>query len=296
MRGASALSDMLRFLTISLCAAAFLPASSLAKPPATGRFAFSGWDGPTLEVFYAEPDPARFPDAPVVIVLHGVDRNADAYRDNWAGPAGALGLRIYAPAFSAEAFPGAAMYNLGGAGTEGPYAFTALEPLFDAIAARGGAPEGYHLFGHSAGAQAVHRAVLLEDLPRLRTAYAANAGWYTFPDPGTPWPYGLGGAPVTEEAERAWLAAPLVILLGEEDDDPEHRHLRRTAEADAQGPNRYARGLNFLDAARTRAAAMDAPLAWRLVTVAGVAHDNAGMAEAAAAHINALAVRPPAQP
>jgi len=220
-----------------------------------------------------------------VIVLHGVDRNADDYARNWEGLAGSLGLRVYAPEFTAEAFPGAEMYNLGGLGTDGPFAYAAFEPLFDAIAARGGDATGYHLFGHSAGAQVAHRAVLLEPLPRLITVYAANAGWYTLPHEGVAWPYGLGGTGIAEAAVRDWLEAPLMILLGDQDTDPRHRYLRRTPEAAAQGPHRYARGAFFASVGRAQAEALGADFNWKVGSVPGVAHDNAGMAQAAATMI-----------
>lgn len=251
----------------------------------TESFVVSEWSGPPVRVFYVEPDPEQMDAAPVVLVLHGVDRNADDYARNWEDLAREHGLRIYAPEFSARSFPGAALYNLGGFGTNGPFAFEALEAVFAAARERGGRAEGYHLFGHSAGAQAVHRAVLLEPLPHLITAYAANAGWYTLPHAGFDWPYGLNGAGVDDQAVRAWLGAPLVVLLGDQDTDPNHQHLRRTPEADAQGPHRYARGANFIAVGRARAASLDTPFAWRAASVPGIAHDNAGMARAAAALI-----------
>lgn len=251
----------------------------------TGVFVFSEWSGPPLRVFYAEPEAERMDGAPVVLVLHGVNRNADDYARNWEDLAQTHGLRVYAPEFTDDAFPGAAMYNLGGYGGEGPFAFAAFEPLFDAVAQRGGDAEGYHLFGHSAGAQVVHRAVLLEDLPRLITAYAANAGWYTLPHDGAAWPYGLGATQIGDTDLRRWLGAPLVLLLGDQDTDPNHRNLRRTPEALAQGPHRYARGANFAALGRTQAEALGAEFTWQVASVPGVDHDNAGMAEAAAAII-----------
>jgi poly(3-hydroxybutyrate) depolymerase len=251
----------------------------------TGSFIFTDWPGPPLRVFFVEPDHDAGAQAPVVIVLHGVNRNADDYARNWEVLAATYGLRVYAPEFSSEAFPGAAMYNLGGLGTDGPSAFAAFEPLFDAIAQGGGAAPGYHLFGHSAGAQVAHRAVLMEDLPRALTIYAANAGWYTAPVNEVAWPYGLGGTGLDEDAVRRWLEAPMMMLLGDQDTDPNHQHLRRTPEAMAQGPHRYARGAYFAAQGRARAQEIGADFRWRVASVPGVAHDNAGMARAAAAII-----------
>jgi hypothetical protein len=106
----------------------------------------------------------------------------------------------------------------------------------------------------------------------------ANAGWYTFPVQTVAFPYGLGGVPIDPAAA---FARPVTILLGEGDTDPQHPSLRRNAEADAQGIHRYARGRAFFEAARAEAARLGTPFSWRLQTVPGVAHSNAGMAEAA---------------
>lgn len=288
-RAASRTAIMLRIITALIAALAGLvtlvAGPALADGQRTGSFVFSDWDGPPLRVFFAEPDAPSMDGAPVVFVLHGVNRNADDYARNWEALARTYGLRIYAPEFTNRAFPGAAMYNLGGLGTDGPYAFSAFEPLFEAVMARGGNARGYHLFGHSAGAQVVHRAVLMEDLPHLITAYAANAGWYTLPHGAPTWPYGLGGTDIGEAELRRWLEAPMMLLLGDQDIDPDHENLRRTPEAMAQGPHRYARGAYFAAVGRASARDIGAGFNWQVASVPGVAHDNAGMAEAAAAII-----------
>ena len=273
---------MLRFIAAFLLTATVWSGPALADDWRSGRFVFSEWSGPPINVYFIEPPANILADAPVVIVLHGVNRNADDYAANWRDLARTHGLRIYAPEFSVRAFPGAALYNLGGVGTDGPFAYSAIEPLFSAITARGGVADGYYLFSHSAGAQFVHRALLFEELPRLNTAISANAGWYTLPDLQTPWPYGLQGTPADQDSLRRWVGQPLVLLLGDQDTDPDHPNLRRTPEAAFQGPHRYARGVFFMRAARDSAQALDVRFAWTAYTVPGVAHDNAGMAQAAA--------------
>ena len=282
---------MQRQLHLLLAAAGAVLVSACASDPHAaselrmGRFVFSDWPGPPLNVFYVEPDGAAGADGPVVIVMHGVNRNADEYAANWRALVREHGLRVYAPEFSDDAFPGAPYYNLGGLGQEDPSAYSAIEPLFDAITAQRGAAEGYYLFGHSAGSQFVHRALLFEELPRLVTAYAANAGWYTLPDLTVAWPYGLEGAPVDEADMTAWLARPMIVLLGDQDTDAQASNLRRTPEAAAQGPHRYARGFYFAAQGLMRAQERDASFGWTVITVPGVAHDNAGMAIPTAALI-----------
>jgi poly(3-hydroxybutyrate) depolymerase len=267
------------------------PAEAEASMQA-GRFLFTRWDGPALPVFFALPERiAR--DTPVVVVMHGVNRDADRYCDEWAGLARQHGFIAVCPQFSAADFPGALGYNTGyftaPDGTARPrlqWSFAAIEPLFDDVRARFGtqAPR-YSIYGHSAGAQFVHRYVLFMPEARLDTAIAANAGWYTMPDRAVAFPYGLGGTPVGEAALGPALGKPLTVLLGTADTDRADPNLRKTPEADAQGPHRFARGQAFFARGQQVAAVADIPFGWRLERVPGIAHSNAGMAKAAAALI-----------
>lgn len=262
-------------------------ASFVPPDPASRSFVLSGWGGPDLRVFTVEPE-GLAADAPVVIVLHGVRRNASEYRDNWIDLARQYRVRVYVPEFPERHYKTSEDYTLGGHSPatpvrQGPY--DAIESLFDYLrVARGVSAADYVLFGHSAGAQFAHRFACFEDAPRFSLVITANAGWYTLPDPGVGWPYGLRG--VEAGCARAdWVQKPMLILLGEEDNDPAAKNLRRNRQADAQGLHRLARGHSFLAAGRAAAMQQDVPFAWRLETVPGVGHDNAGMAEAAMALI-----------
>lgn len=116
--------------------------------------------------------------------------------------------------------------------------------------------------------------------PSLRAdrVVAANAGWYTLPDLGTPWPFGLGDLELDEATLRRAFARPLDVLLGSEDTDPRHRTLNRSPEVSKQGPHRFARGVNFFTQARAAASRLGTPFAWRLAQVGGVGHDSERMA------------------
>lgn len=270
---------------------AFAAAASGASAQSVGTFEFSDWSGPPLSIHFVEPA-GLDASAPIVIVMHGVRRNADEYRDNWINLAQEHGLAIYAPEFDVDRFPRSLHYNLGSVGTDRPSAFSAIEPLFDAIKHRRNAPQdNYVIFGHSAGSQFVHRFAMLANNTRFSLAIAANAGWYTMPSVEKAWPYGLGGeGPGSVDLEAAF-ARPLVIMLGDEDNDPNAPNLRNTRDARAQGRHRYARGGAFLKTASDVANEMNVPLNWRYKIVEGVGHDNAGMAQAAAPFIAANAAQ-----
>jgi hypothetical protein len=230
-------------------------------------------DGRTLPVWYYLPEHAR-EDAPMLIVMHGVNRDADRYRNEWMPHAQRYGFILAAPEFSQAAFPDSDGYTLGGKG-----AFDFIEPVFDALkSATGNRSERYHLYGHSAGAQFVHRFLYYVPQARVAKAVAANAGWWTMPDPAMDFPYGLRGSPVAEAVLKTMLQRPLVVLLGTADIDANHVHLRNTPEAVAQGPHRFARGHTFFDSGKREAAALGVPFGWELATAPGVAHEDKGMA------------------
>lgn len=260
-----------------------------AAEPARGRFIFEGWAGPPLPVWYQLPDTVSA-DTPVVVVMHGVNRDADRYRDEWAALAQRHGMIVVVPEFSADAFPGARGYNTGflteADGTPRPpmlWSFAAIEPLFDAVRARFGTQVArYTLYGHSAGAQFVHRFVMFMPEARLAKAISANAGWYTMPDPAVAFPYGLASAPLPPEALPRALGQPMVVMLGTADTDVNDPNLRTTPEANRQGPHRFARGQSFLAEGRAAAAGLGVPFGWTLEEVPGVGHSNGKMAEAAA--------------
>jgi poly(3-hydroxybutyrate) depolymerase len=242
-----------------------------------------------LRVWLYRPDSFQ-PDSPIVFVMHGTLRNGETYREPWIAlsePAGAL---VVVPEFSREHYGGIFGYQFGNMLTEShepidesKWSFAAIEHLFDEIRNRAGSSrEKYFMFGHSAGAQFVHRMVLFQPNNRIALAVTANAGSYTFPDFEVKFPYGLRGAPLTESRLKAALQVPMLVLLGENDTDTNDKYLPKSREAKAQGPMRLARGQNFYQSAEAAANRLGVPLKWTKSTVANVGHDNALMAPVAA--------------
>jgi poly(3-hydroxybutyrate) depolymerase len=233
------------------------------------------------------------PDRPVVFVMHGMKRNADEYRDQWHDLADKHDFLLVVPEFSDRDYPESKAYNLGnvfdGQGGRRPQAewsFSAIEPIFDEVRQRFGMTvEGYAIYGHSAGAQFVHRFLFHIPNARVTRAVAANAGWYTMPDFSIEYPHGLKDSAVTREMLEQAMQRPLTILLGEDDTDPEHPSLRRTPEALAQGLHRFARGQAFFAAGRAASRDLGVPFAWQLETVPGADHDNRLMAPAAVPYL-----------
>lgn len=259
-------------------------------PSQLGDFVFDYPPLPHRPVRVWVDAPADPSSAEILIVMHGMGRNGADYRADWTGLVVDHNVLVLAPEFSDEHFPGAEMYNLGNvqdqAGRPVPieqWTFQIVEALFDHVKqeVRGQQPS-YLLFGHSAGAQFVHRFIEFMPTHRARLAVAANAGWYTMPDDTVAFPYGLEGSPRKEWELGHALASNLVILLGSDDVDNQDDSLRRDSGSDAQGMNRLDRGLSFYKASRDAAARQSLPFAWRLTALPAVAHSHTDMAQAAA--------------
>lgn len=222
-----------------------------------------------------------------------VGRNADTYRDNWVESAERHGFLAIAPEYDRAQFPGDWEYNLGRIArkeesglvfnAEERWTFSIIDRVFAQVRAlTGNRRETFSLFGHSAGGQFVHRYMTFSDSGCVDLAIAANAGWYTMVDDKVAMPYGLAETETDAARVRDALGTRLIVLLGEDDNDPNHRFLRRSSEAMAQGAHRFERGQQFFATAQQYAKTAGLPFAWRLETVPGVAHSNRRIAPAAA--------------
>jgi poly(3-hydroxybutyrate) depolymerase len=227
---------------------------------------------------------------PLVIAMHGLTRNAIQTRDNWLELAERHSLIVVAPYLDTKRFP-TRLYQQGGVVGEpdrAKWLYQTIERLYDHLVTQKRAePGGYVLFGHSAGAQFVHRMVLAMPKARYRLAIAGNAGFYTLPTGkaeagGFEFPFSLDGTPITEAERKAALQRPMVLMLGDQDNDPNHYQLNNSEGAKAQGPHRFARGQFFFAAAEAEAKRLGVPLGWKKIVVPGVDHDNTRMAAAAA--------------
>jgi len=251
---------------------------------------FDGWQGPAIEVRMFVPEDA-IATTPIVIVMHGWSREAQRYFNDWRAPGAEHHFIVVVPHFPVIDFPSSWNYNLGNVferqsrklRPQDEWTFTTIESIFDAVVAKvDGEQTEYTLFGHSAGSQFVHRFLYYMPDARVKRYLAANAGWYTLPDFDTEYPYGLGGAAISEEQLIAAFEKDVVLMLGREDLDQTDPDLRNTPEARRQGKNRLARGLAMFDVAKTNAEKLGVDLRWKLVLVDDAGHVNAQMAVAAA--------------
>lgn len=224
---------------------------------------------------------------PVLFVLPGVNRNAGDYMKSWKAAADRKHVMVFALEFPVAYYSGAE-YNEGGmtAGDrvkpEREWSFSVVEPIFDFIRSElKNTNPAFDMWGHSAGAQFVHRYLLFKPDASIRNAVSANAGWYTLPDLGTEFPYGLKNSPAGLTQQQKAFAKRLVVQLGTADTNPDDPNLNHSEGAELQGKHRYERGLYFWENC-LRNAASAAAFGWEKREVAGVAHDYLRMAADAA--------------
>jgi hypothetical protein len=190
-----------------------------------------------------------------------------------------------------------------GAAATGPAPLSSFDAL-DAILARFADPATFPnlhrlvIAGHAAGAQLVQRYAVVGRAPgglaragvavRFVVANPSSYVWFGEDRPvpvshascGTVdrWAYGLAGAPAyveqTEGLEERYVERDVVYLLGEADTDPNHPLLDRSCAAEAQGPTRYARGMNYLFALEQRHPNL---VRHRILSIWGVGHDAGSM-------------------
>ena len=286
---ASNFRSQLLFVLVSILINAYgLIAVAAPLPSGKSQFEFTAWPGHEMTVWTFKPVTQGRP-MPVVFVMHGVLRNAAEYRDNWSALAKKNRFLLIVPEFSNKAFPKAAGYVLGNIRTRSgspvpvdQWAFTMIERIFDHVRRlESSTEENYQMYGHSAGAQFVHRYLYYVPNARASKIVIANAGWYTMPDFNVTFPYGLYDSGVGGNAVRSILKRRIVVLLGNQDVDPLHKYLRRTPEAMLQGPHRFARGHKFFETAASTAKILKVPFNWQLHAVKGAGHNDRKMSGAA---------------
>ena len=246
---------------------------------------------------------------PIVFSFHGSGRNGDDYRDLWIDMANQHGFMIFAPEFSSSNYPGLGdNYLMGNVFEDGDnpaqsefndpseWTFSTIDPLFEYIKSNVlGTQTFYNAWGHSGGAQFLHRFALFVPNSKLGVAVCSNAGWYTVPETGVDYPYGISlpFGPVDQDLFD-FLQSPsndlninldqffsksLIIHLGTNDTDPNSSGLRHNTEVDnQQGLTRYVRGQYFFSSSQSKAEDLNIEFNWERHDVPGASHQSQVMA------------------
>lgn len=268
-------------LLVALAAFSVLRAAD-AIGPGRGRIEISYRDAPLTLFTYK---PAGYKDGPLLVVFHGIVRNAEEYR-NFAVPmADRFGAMLVAPLLDEARFPEEWYQRAGLLDADGKAAprerwmFNVVPAIVAAVRAREGRPTlPYYLVGHSAGAQFLVR--LAAYMPgEAKRIVSGNAGSLLFPNREHEFGYGLGGLPpeLSDEAMlKRYFAAPLTLYLGLADVTPRRRFDASEAGM-KQGPHRLARNRNAFALAEQLARERGWTFNWRKVETPGIEHDAAAM-------------------
>ena len=249
-------------------------------PEGPAHFTLAGAE-PIIVFTYRPPG---YVDGPLLVVFHGVGRNAADYRDHAIGMARRFKALVAVPLFDEARFKGG-RYQRGGLLRKGEpqpreqWTFAFVPRLVAQVRAMEGRPElPYYLIGHSAGGQFLVR--LAAFMPEsARRIVAANPGSELFPSRELPFGYGFGGLPPELSSDavlRAYLAAPLTLYLGTSD-TVEDKDFDRSPAAMRQGSSRLERGRACFELARGLAASRHWTFNWRKVEIAGVGHSATRM-------------------
>ncbi|HEY0981467.1 hypothetical protein [Schlesneria sp.] len=228
--------------------------------------------------------PADYSDGPLLMVFHGVLRNADEYRDDSVEMGNRFGALIVAPKFDDTTFP-KRKYQFGGIMREGeaapPEEWTGeyINRIAKEIRRREARPEmPLYLIGHSGGGQFLMRTTGFVNTGAKRIV-AANPGTLLFPNRSAEFPLGFGQLPQhlqSDDQMKAYLAQPLTLYLGSKDIERDE-YLDVTPAADVQGLTRFERGQNAFKAAKKLADDRQWPFGWKLVIARDVEHDHTKM-------------------
>jgi pimeloyl-ACP methyl ester carboxylesterase len=274
---------------VQILAAAGVP--TFAAPIAPGNAKYTvDLRGLLMDVFTYRPS---CPSTGILVVIHGLERKAEGYRNVSRGLGDRLCMIVVAPLFDAERFP-SWRFQFGGIvyqrHLQQPRDWTA-ELMLELVAwvrQQEGRALPYSMIGHSAGGQFLSRLAAFTPTEATRIVIA-NPSSYVFAILQVTAPFGLGGvySPRVAEAQlKRYLQTPVTIFLGQEDVGDEQ--LSNSPAALAQGEKRYDRGLNAYRTAQALAQSRSWTFNWRLVELAGVGHDTRKMFNSAKA-IKALA-------
>jgi pimeloyl-ACP methyl ester carboxylesterase len=216
-----------------------------------GEIAGSALPGDPLLEYYAYLP--RRKARRILVSVHGISESARFHAERFAPLAEEFGVLVVAPHFRRPAWQD---YQRLGRSGRGPRADVALERLVAVIGSSTDVPAGrFFLFGYSGGGQFAHR-YLMAHPRRVASAVIASPGWYTFPDAGRSYPYGLDTASSREDLSLepdAFLRVPLLVTVGERDVERDET-LRRSPRVDRiQGKTRLERAERFVAAMKRSA-------------------------------------------
>jgi hypothetical protein len=228
-----------------------------------------------MRVYYYKPK--RFTaDRPILFFMHGADRKVENIPKEAAKGLEEYNILLILPEYSEHLFPKIEAYQYGNVRTKPKELWTYYvnDRIYELVKRlTGSQQEKYYIWGNSAGAQFVHRQLIVGAYEFIEKAFASNAGVYTMATRGIdPYPYSLKGLDLTDEDLARLFSLDFFILLGEEDVVQDAYFLKSKA-AMRQGRNRLQRGKKFYSIAKKEARRLNLKLKWQLITIPGCGHN-----------------------
>jgi len=228
------------------------PGQKLPARPRIGYRMCQQWPG--ANYFVALPDTVN-ENTPVLVTVHGISCNARKHVRTFSRYCNRLGWAVVAPLFSPNIFPKYQQLGVArkGGGPRSDFALNAV--LNEVTLATSIRTDRIFMFGYSGGGQFVHRYAMAHP-ERVRSAVLGASGWYTFPDPDTRYPRGLGAdsrlGGFGLSAEKV-LRIPMAVIVGSKDRERDDA-LNKSPRIDRQqGLTRSARGQHWVAAMRAAA-------------------------------------------
>ena len=270
--------------------------SARIEGPGEGVFTYDDYapyaDKP-IDVHYFIPSDGDAATMPILFVMQGADRGWTYLMKTWKQDAQKYRFIVVIPVFTKELYPVEEYQEMGvyseGGTLNAPERTAAI--LIDKMFERfrdeiSGRQEHYSFYGHSAGGQFVHRALLLHDSPYVERSVVGSPGWYTFPDNREMrYPYGVTDLPyINEDDLRRFVTSDAWVQVSDGDTLRES-FLRKTPEAELQGRNREERGKSFYASICKAAEDLGVKNGWKFVEEHNIAHHSSGMGKRAVKYL-----------
>ena len=256
-------------------------------PGAKTAFVYKTAGNPDVPMYITVP--ANLTSATHVLLnMHGNGRTASSYHDAWYRWTRNNNYILVTPYFSDANWPDSGYHQgnvfeaencVGSLNPQSRWSFTIVDSAFTHLKSRFQLNDNkYDIWGHSAGAQFVHRMMLWKADARIRFGMAANSGWYTAPDTSIACPYGLRNPLLNFTTQQLvdYTNRHMIIFRGTED-TLRDSDLRTTWQADAQGRNRWERAQYMYN----KGVEINTNLNWQLIAVPDSGHDKDTMAPGA---------------
>ena len=244
---------------------------------------FTVWNNSDVELFYTLPEEINN-QTQVLFIIHGGARDSEKYLDIWKKFTEHKNIILVAPEFKRADYEDYEYLNISddyGVLNKNlnEHLHNSLSIFFSFFKSKYNLEiDTYKLYGHSGGAQFVHRLLLFSDYDNVSSAVIAGAGSYTFLN-NENYPYGLKESNhLSDKKIKRYLSQRVTFLIGNKDIKKFESSKKNNIQGKAmQGNNRFEVGINYFNNLITVSERQKIPLRWKFQIAKGVAHDNEKM-------------------